>query len=97
MMIFNSDGQPYFQDMYHDAGCYIGLTAKMCYSSPQAQQTVLDIFKKIADLGVTIVQFDQEDGGDRHLALRLLAFGLFATLCSTDFFPWKWLCFSAPS
>lgn len=36
--------------------------------------------------------FDQEDGGDRHLALRLLAFGLFATLCSTDFFPWKWLC-----
>ncbi|MBR7127403.1 MAG: hypothetical protein IKD09_02325 [Lentisphaeria bacterium] len=67
MMIFNSDGQPYFQDMYHDAGCYIGLTAKMCYSSPQAQQTVLDIFKKIADLGVTIVQFDQEDGGAQDI------------------------------
>lgn len=67
MMIFNADGQPYFQDMYHDAGCYIGLTAKMCYSSPQAQQTILDIFKKIASLGVTVVQFDQEDGGAQDI------------------------------
>ncbi len=67
MMIFNADGQPYFQDMYHDTGCYIGLTAKMCYSSPQAQQTILDIFKKIASLGVTVVQFDQEDGGAQDI------------------------------
>jgi hypothetical protein len=39
----------------------------MCYSSPQAQQTILTIFKKLAELGVTIVQFDQEDGGAQDI------------------------------
>ncbi len=67
MMVHNSDGTPWTEDHYSDPDCYMGLTAKLCHSSKTAQKTIADIFRNITELGVSLIQFDQEDGGAQDI------------------------------
>lgn len=67
MMVHNSDGTPWTDDHYSDPDCYMGLTAKLCHSCKTAQETIAGIFHKIAELGVSLIQFDQEDGGAQDI------------------------------
>lgn len=75
MMVHNSDGTPWTDDHYDDPDCYMGLTAKLCHSSKTAQQTIADIFRKITELGVSLIQFDQEDGGAQDIPCYKAAHG----------------------
>ena len=66
MCIRNADGSYWKDDRYdqpHVRGSWKGLQRSLCHGSVDAQQTMREIFLRAAQLGVSLVSFDQEQGG----------------------------------
>jgi len=67
MTIHTQEGKPWIHDGYDDTSYYGGITAKLCHSSSDAKDVMRKIYKDIAELGVSIIQFDQEHGGAQDI------------------------------
>ena len=70
MVIHNADGTPWLVDNTHLAGHsakWRGVSAKLCHGSAEARKVMFDIFLRTAEMGATLISFDQETGGGQSV------------------------------
>ena len=70
MVTHNADGTPWLIDKTHKTasfGRWRGLSAKLCYGSADAHQVMFDIFLRAAEIGASLISFDQEIGGGQSV------------------------------
>lgn len=70
MLIKNPDGTPWSLDYYdltpRPRQIWRGLSMHLCHGSQAARAKMKDIFLRAAGLGVSVVSFDQEQGGSQQ-------------------------------
>lgn len=62
MTVHDETGNPHLNDRFL-SDSYVGLSAMLCHGSAAAGNTVKEFFLRIARLGVSVIQFDQDGGG----------------------------------
>ena len=72
MCVHRPDGTVWTMDVYNYENMktfylWKGLSTTLCHGSPEARRTMKDIFLRIADLGVSLINFDQEIGGGQQV------------------------------
>lgn len=63
MAIMNADFEPYYNDSQYATRGWVGAYSKVCRGSPEGQDTIADIFARLAEMGVVASSFDQVIGG----------------------------------
>lgn len=69
LVIQRADGEPFAADFYDKTGvhqAWRGWSVKLCHGSPEARETMRNIFLDVARLGTPLVSFDQEIGGGQR-------------------------------
>lgn len=78
MVIQRADGEPFAADFYDKTsvhGSWRGWSVKLCHGSPEARETMRQIFLDVARLGTPLISFDQEIGGGQREPCYNLAHG----------------------